>query len=245
MLPADKKVSDQLAPLLQLEQQIKQLAQSAPDTPPTILFHLPQVRAYYVTQELEKFDRELRRTVQLYSYNHSLPLIESVRLALAEGAWQSPEWLADEPKGVSRLGDDSELRKVRSRNYPTAPDTASLAIVGARPGSTDLILQAMGAMVPLLASDPMTAVANAAAWSGPIRVVRGWFRRDPLTRVTGRDLLTIMSEVNGGPSAAFGQPDAQAELAQVTLPDGTLVRGRTITVHTENADGTHNVIQVQ
>lgn len=56
---------------------------------------------------------------------------------------------------------------------------------------------------------------------------------------------SIMSEANDDPSAASGQPEAQAELAQVTLRNGTVVRGRTITVHTENPDGTHNVIEVQ
>ncbi len=113
-----------------------------------------------------------------------------------------------------------------------------------------MLLEALGVAVNIMASTPMTALANAAAWSGPVRFIRAFFGRssDPLTGISLRQGLAVISEFGGDPEAVFGPPDEIVELAgpSISLPDGTLIQGdRRISVMRQYADGTTDYIEVQ
>lgn len=211
-----------------------------------ILLHLPQVSAFYVTEELKNLDRELRRRASARSAGELGDLWEAVSPALQEGVWSRPTRAVEEAQYSSQMTNPRLLQDLRKGAYPASPASASLAIVGAGKGSTNLVLEAIGGMVAIMASAPMTAIVNAAAWSGPVRQVRAWFRRrgDVMERVSARDALLIFEELNDV-RGRFGSPDGEVIINELDLPDGTRIRGRSITTITRHPDGTETYIQVQ
>lgn len=211
-----------------------------------ILLHLPQVSAFYVTEELKNLDRELRRRASARRAGELGDLWEAVSPALQEGVWSRPARAVEEAQYTSQLSDPRLLQGLRKGAYPASPASASLAIIGAGKGSTNLVLEAIGGMVAIMASAPMTAIVNAAAWSGPVRQIRAWFRRrgDVMERISAREAQLIFEELNGV-GAPFGTPDGEVIINELDLPDGTRIRGRSITAITRHPDGTETYIQVQ
>lgn len=197
-----------------------------------IILALADARAYYVTQELERFDRELRRTTASVRRG-PLPLEDSLAESVADSErLRLFEARPAKPGRVEEVPDrPRELRQSLHGVRPDNPHQSSLRLVASEQGSSLLLLEAAGALITVMVSDPLTAIANAAAWSGPIRRVRAWFDRsnDPLDGVSARQALTVLSEFGGTPTQVLGAPDAVVDLdtgPSLHLPDGTIIQGR-------------------
>lgn len=229
----------------------RRLLGSGPPSETGIILALAETRAYYVTQELERFDRELRRTAA-QARRGPLPLVEALSESLAAS---EREPRSADLAGV-RSADDSlpvrpkELSASLRGTRPDTPQASSLRLVASEPGSSLLLLEAVGLLINVMASEPMTAIANAAAWSGPVGRIRGWFDRkgDPLDGVTGRQVLTLMSELGADPTHVLGPPDQTIGLGgpEAHLPDGTILKGRRqINVYQKFPDGSTNLYSIE
>lgn len=164
-----------------------------------IILAVADPRAYYVTQELERFDREFRRTSSR-ARSGALPLSEALSesVAASRRSGELRVWTGDrsDPASYQR---EKQLRGSLHGTRPDNPVQSSLGLVAWEPGSSLMLLEALGAAVTVMASEPMTALANAAAWSGPVRFIHAFLgrRADPLAGVSARQALTVLSEFCG------------------------------------------------
>lgn len=228
-------------------------------TETSIILALDETRAYYVTQQLERFDRELRRTAARQRKGY-IPLVDSLAESLVASRVERGLISPSRPGEVDEVVGQrpKELRASYRGTHPDSPQASGLRLVASEPGSSLMLLAPLGPVVAVLASDPMTAIANAAAWSGPIRRIRGWFTHngDALRGITARQALDVLSEFGGAPESITGRPaDQTIELddaaepipgvhAEAQLPDGTVLRGRRIHVIQEKPDGSRSMYTV-
>ncbi|MDT0276697.1 hypothetical protein [Blastococcus goldschmidtiae] len=217
-----------------------------------LILALSDPRAYYVTQALEEFDRELRRTTATAKIG-SLPveqaLAESIAAKRRDGGGYY-EYVSSGERGS--LARPTELRGSLHGVRPDMPNESSLQLVASEPGSSLLLLEAVGALVAVLASEPMTAIANAAAWSGSVRRLRVWFSRsgDALEGVSARQALAVLSEFGADPGRIMGPEDVSVDLdgtgPSIQLPDGTILRAsRRISYFRKKADGSTDWFELE
>lgn len=235
---------------------IRELEQRWQNQPPAedsgVILALSDPRAYYVTQELERFDRELRRTTAS-AKRGSLPveqaLAESVAAKRRDGGGDYEYVATGEIRSPVR---PTDLRGSLHGVRPDRPYESSLRLVASEPGSSLLLLEAVGSLVAVFASEPLTAIANAAAWSGPVRRLRAWFGRsgDALQGISARQALTVLSEFGADPGRIMGPEDAAVELdgagPVIHLPDGTTLRApRRINYVKKHVDGSTSWFELE
>jgi hypothetical protein len=211
----------------------------APPAETGLALFMEESRIYYVLQEVERLDREMRRVSRAFRSNERLPLEE----ALAEAV--DGDTRRFDPTPADREPSSRTPGRSGSRYLVDTPRASSLRLADAAEGSTDLLLLPLGTLVTVFASAPMTAVANALAWSGPITRVRAWAqkRSRETTDLPLKQVFRVLQEAGGDPGAIFGEPSAE-----VVLSDGTEVRvrrGMTAVVIRTHADGSSDYVEIR
>jgi len=247
LIESRELVSMSLPDLSVLEERV---LQSGAPRQSSIILALENPMAYYVTQQLENFDREFRRTAAR-ARRGDLPLSEALSesLTVSRREEATSGWIVARDSMTTHER-PRELRGSLHGVRPDAPQASSLRLVASEPGSSLLLLEAVGSAITVMASTPMTAILNAAAWSGPVRRVRAWLSRrgDPLDGVSARQALSVLSEFNGEPQQIFGRPDQEIDMGGpvVHMPGGMTVKGaRRIHLVHRNADGSTTWIDVE
>jgi hypothetical protein len=188
---------------------------------------IEESRIYYVLQEVERLDRELRRTARALREGKTLPLADAIA-----------ESLLEVPRDSKRQG--KKPRDSTSSLPVDAPNKSSLRLSDAGEGSTDLFLLPLGTLISVFASQPLTAIANALAWSGPIGRVRTWsHRRDhALEGVSARQAFEVLREAGRDPANLLGPPNAE-----IAFPDGITIRGSRVVLIRTHPDGTTDFVE--
>jgi hypothetical protein len=121
------------------------------------------------------------------------------------------------------------------------PQDGGLAFVDAAPGSADILFEVFGFVRDVLSSDAVRVLLTAIGLTGAIAKVWGFvFKdRDPLSGVTGRQVLEILREyheLQGAPEGAEAIGDATESPEQATIRISVLV---------EHEDDSRSVLVVE
>ena len=163
----------------------------------------------------------LEQTVADYSREHGVNAIQLGWHANYVSAAQIGWRIAELDRAVRRTAADAQGRGTEARVPP--PADGGLAFVDAAPGSADILFEVFGFARQVLDSDAVKVLLAAVALTGAIGKVWGYlFRgRDPLSGVSGRQVLEILREyheMRGAPDGAelIGAPPAGDDGAPVT-----------------------------
>ena len=121
------------------------------------------------------------------------------------------------------------------------PQEGGLAFVDAAPGSADILFEVFGFVRDVLASDAVRVLLTAIGLTGAIAKVWGFvFKdRDPLSGVTGRQVLEILREYH----QMSGAPNGAELIGEVGGgSDAPAIR---ISVLVEHEDDSHSVLVVE
>jgi hypothetical protein len=121
------------------------------------------------------------------------------------------------------------------------PQDGGLAFVDAAPGSADILFEVFGFVRDVLSSDAVRVLLTAIGLTGAIAKVWGFvFKdRDPLSGVTGRQVLEILREyhqLRGTPEGAEAIGEAAASSGEATIRISVLV---------EHEDDSRSVLVVE
>lgn len=121
------------------------------------------------------------------------------------------------------------------------PQDGGLAFVDAAPGSADILFEVFGFVRDVLSSDAVRVLLTAIGLTGAIAKVWGFvFKdRDPLSGVTGRQVLEILREYH----ELQGTPEGAEAIGEATAsPEEAAIR---ISVLVEHEDDSRSVLVVE
>jgi hypothetical protein len=129
--------------------------------------------------------------------------------------------IAELDREVRRAASDAQ--KDRSARVPR-PQDGGLAFVDAAPGSADILFEVFGFVRDVLASDAVKVLVTAIGLTGAIHRIWGYIfkSRDPLSGVSGRQVLEILREyhaIQGPPEGAdaIGDPPPSEEPGAIRI----------------------------
>jgi hypothetical protein len=142
---------------------------------------------------------------------------------------------------------DREVRRAASEAQPDGsarvprPQDGGLAFVDAAPGSADILFEVFGFVRDVLASDAVKVLVTAIGLTGAIHRIWGYLfkDRDPLSGVSGRQVLEILREYH----AMQGPPDGADPVgAPPPSPEPGAIR---ISILVEHEDDSRSVMIVE
>lgn len=159
------------------------------------------------------------------------------RAAAVQLAWRS-EFTSATRIGWRIAALDREVRRsAAASDLPSPPDElppvdeGGLAFREASPGSTEILFDLYGFVRDVALSDPVEIVLKAVALAAGLRAVWGFvMRRDPLDRMSGRDVLAVIRSYEEARSA----PDDAEPLGNPPPRSGARTR---VAILVENEDG--------
>ena len=135
--------------------------------------------------------------------------------------WRIAELDREVRRAAIDLGTDGSARV-------PPPQDGGLAFVDAAPGSADILFEVFGFVRDVLSSDAVRVLLTAIGLTGAIAKVWGFvFKdRDPLSGVTGRQVLEVLREyheLRGAPQGAEAIGEATATTDQAAIRISVLV----------------------
>jgi hypothetical protein len=134
----------------------------------------------------------------------------------------------------------SDVQKDGSARVPP-PQDGGLAFVDAAPGSADILFEVFGFVRDVLASDAVKVLVTAIGLTGAIHRIWGYVfkSRDPLSGVSGRQVLEILREYH----AMQGPPEGADPLGDP--PPGEEPGAIRISILVEHDDDSRSVMIVE